>query len=152
MAKIKKKSHWSRFLKPLAPIKPREPNKEMSVYKTEIICSDMLTFGTEYSLLNLNIPDGVDFKDITFVINKSGCDDYDCELNLLTKEVITTPNPAYELEYKLYKKSLIEYEERKKNYKEELSQWTLWKKQEEDALLQKKLQKAENLLKKHGKK
>ena len=152
--RIKPKKEWSRYSKPIMPSAPDKPIEELTVEDHKILFSKEMSRYSKYSLSDFNIPEGVDWKDISVEVEPlSSYDDDDdrVELKFYLTTTVSQPNPNYQRALKLYEKNLKEYKEKKAAYKEEIKQWKLWVKQEEEDTLQRNLKNAEEFLRKHGK-
>lgn len=152
--RIKPKKGWSRYYKPIMPSAPDKPIEELTVEEHKILFSKEMSRYSKYSLSDFNIPEGVDWKNISVEIEPLGSyddDDDRVELKFYLTTTVSQPNPNYQRALKLYEKNLKEYQEKKAVYKEEIKQWKLWVKQEEEDTLQRNLKHAEEFLKKHGK-
>lgn len=154
---IKKKPDWSKYFPPsFTLIEPKPPEEWISVKSREIISNNTFDVYSDYSLIALNIPDGIDFKDlkISFEIHN----DEEVEVTIFTNKEYKEKNKFYEDQLRIHKEYKKKYEKKLSEFQEELIQYNLWAKQEKDKelvqkdkVLGKRLKAAENLLKKHGK-
>lgn len=142
---IKKKSGWFINIAPGKPYLCPAPTKTIKKCIT-------ITSGCSVSLKEIEIPkeyldQGYSLNDLIFTATSS----YDDESEVLVELEVEIPNDQY-------KKQLLQHEKRKEIYKVELKvwekdikEWEAWKTQEEDKILQRQLEHAEKLLKRHNK-
>ena len=133
---IKKLPHWTLYSEPGLPLSFRMPQK------LKVVCSEKTLIDSrsgDHS--DLSFLQGYDLSKIEVEINK----EEDCEplVDYYFVEYDETEDETYEERLKQYK-----YEIRK--HEEDVKAWREWKKQEDGLLLQRQIEDAKNLLRKHG--
>ena len=140
--KIKPKSGWSIFRKPDVPNAPTKPMKTISERKK--ICTKY----DSVELSELKLPAGLTINNIYIDTHYS---EANCEVIIDFYILENVLNPNFDNLMKFYEIDLKKYNENKSKHKEELKQWKLWVEQEKADALACDLERAQNLLKKHGK-
>lgn len=151
---IKKRKHWYRHIKPMAPTEPIKPEP----FTTYDIAKTIAThYGYSFKLADLqaalddeglvDLPRGVSLKD---VVVSAAADDGDIELEFNIYTTVTKTNPHYEKALKDWEKKHEEWKKRKAEFKQELKEWSQWQKEQDEVDLQDRLAYAEKLLKQHG--
>ena len=150
---IKKRKNWSPYHSPGLRMKPIEALKEITETKTAMpfyqsSSRDCIRLG------EITLPDELKFEDIIISVNHShtGYDGDECEVELEFSDArtISYPNPDYDKQMNRYLVDLEKWKQEKKDHETEVKEWKFWVKQEKDAELQRQLDHAEDLLKKHG--
>ena len=143
------KKYWSIYNKPHGPLKPVEPVKMYYQDFVEFYSADN---DTTFALKDVELPDGVKLEDV-FVSSEAHYD-YDSTaystVKLGTKIFSKRSQKSYDDAVKRYKKQLKEYEANMIEYKAELKEWKAWKKEEEKVSVERSINQAKAVLKKHG--
>jgi hypothetical protein len=142
---IKKKYNWSISSGPNKPFLRKEPSK--TKIKKIPICESYELLFQDIKIPQEYLNKGYSIENLSFTASSS----YDDSSKVIVELLTQAPDENYE-------KDLISYKKEKEVHKVELLVWQkeneqyeLWKKQEEDKLLQKRLDTAQKLLKKYGK-
>lgn len=154
MSKVKKANkYWMAGFPPLAPFKPIPPEKNIVTDAgVEIKRVYLENVENEKVPLNTILPECVNIADVDVTyeqVDRFG-DENNC-LIFTTRGESTVPNPHYAQDIESYNKSIEKWKLDKEKHKEELKLFKEWEKKEKEARLQARIEKAEKLLKQHGK-
>lgn len=147
----KANNYWMINFPPLAPFKPVPPEKNI-VTDADVEIMRIQLEESKKVPLNTILPEGANITDVDVTYEQE--DRYGDESNYLvftTRGERTAPNPHYAQEVELYNKSVEKWKLDKEKHKEELKLYKVWQKKEKEVQLQKRLEKAEKLLKQYGK-
>ncbi len=158
--KIKKKSDWTTYGPPNGPFVPCKPKKTYDVDEEERLCqlclgdNESLALPDEVTNLFIDyVESGAPIPEVYVSVTANPGYDGDDATNLEFYIVKKAPRPNldYDKQVKAYASARKEYELAKEKHKQELVEWKAWKKQEEERSIEKQIDAARLLLKRHGK-
>lgn len=151
---IKKKTGWSRHVKPHLETAPKPPQKMLENVVKETELYNMGNFG-EYNLgmLLSQLPPGSNLYDVNVSSECShgGYDDeIDVSVSFFLREMKTIENLNYDKQLKNYDKNYKAWLLKKTKHVDELKEWSAWVKQEDEKDHLLKLTRAKKLLESNG--
>lgn len=138
MTKIVKRKHWDIRSEPNKPRPPIEPRKTFD--KSVDVGNDLEVL----VLKDLKLPEGFTLNDVHV---STDYESYYLNAYVIGKVI----NKNYDEEYVKYNKKLVKFNEDLKRWDKEIIEYRAWKKEFEKELLEKQIEEARKLLKKHDK-
>lgn len=150
---IKKKRGWLRNFPPYLSSAPKTPSRLIKCEKKRRLLTKDISSHYPIKLSELQPTDADVVSDQLYV---ELVHDYDSvtgdffQLDVFTYDIVDQENPDYERELKEYAVCMEAWRQEKARHDIELAKWKAWKKHEDEKDLKNRLDKAEKLLKEHG--